>query len=103
MIRVKLSDTRHVGITFQHVHGQWTLPRNGAPVNVKVITTCRVIDLSDGEVPDGASFQHGTAKCSDSDNFNKHVARKLALERAIVGFTRDERRKIWEAYWNRRG
>lgn len=43
--------------------------------------------------PSGMSF------CRSSDQFRKTTGRKLAFARAIVGFSRVERAKFWEAYF----
>ena len=44
-----------------------------------------------------------SAVCSESDNFNKEVGRKLALRRAIRPFPRGSRSQIWRAYHQRNG
>lgn len=41
------------------------------------------------------------AICHPDDSFNKETGRKIALTRAIKSLPKDERRKIWEAYFKR--
>ena len=49
---------------------------------------------------DEVSFGIGVAYCSEEDNFERAVGRKLALTRALrdSDFTKEERAMIWETY-----
>jgi hypothetical protein len=43
----------------------------------------------------------GIAYCAKSDNFDKQIGRKLALQRALYHFPREIRGHIWKAYFER--
>ena len=47
--------------------------------------------------------RYGSALTSKQDAFSKETGRKISLRRAIAGFRRDDRTKIWAAYFARKG
>lgn len=54
----------------------------------------------------GVPFATGVALCSASDNFDKSIGRKIALDRAakeLYSNNRDARRALWDAYFRARG
>jgi len=59
----------------------------------KALTTCWVEGA-------GRPWPGGQALCVAGDQFKKSIGRKIALSRAIYGFTRDERREIWKQYFD---
>ncbi len=42
----------------------------------------------------------GTSVCSPKDNFRKSKGRKLAVANAIQELPKEDRKKIWEAYFD---
>ena len=61
-------------------------------------TVCKVTRLTDGRPDPGYLANSGSTTCSFDDNFCKERGRKIALARAIHGFSRQARTQIWEAY-----
>ena len=62
---------------------------------VKGYTSCILRDDHGNEIARGA------ATCAWEDRFNKSIGRRLSLTRAIQGFDRPTRTKIWQTYHNR--
>lgn len=62
--------------------------------------TCIATDRSDSTV-----YAISTSWCSPKDTFDKNKGRKVALTRLLdySGFNREERTKIWNAYFAARG
>ena len=88
MLKMTLSETENVfKVTFSHDRG----------LNE---TKCTILEYTkDGEYVDRYV---GWSYCHHSDQFNKETGRKVAFTRAISeGFTRYERRQLWEQYFNR--
>jgi hypothetical protein len=56
-----------------------------------------------GWIDDGERHLDGVALCSATDAFVKAVGRKIAFTRALMGFTREERREIWRQMPRLRG
>lgn len=72
------------------------------------ITHCEVYRLTETPVMDAALIAHGLGICKWPDPFCKALGRKASLTSALrkkwgpalsVGFTRDDRIAIWDAYW----
>ena len=76
------------GITHNHHHYE------GIPLRY---TQCDIFLLD----AIGPWMKSGWAFCGPSDAFVKETGRKLALQRALkkAGFTRDQRRQVWEQYF----
>lgn len=64
----------------------------GAPLD-----TTAIVQFADGR------NLLGKAWCHESDNPCKEVGRKLALQRAIEDLPREEREKVWQHYFSRKG
>lgn len=70
-------------------------------------TSCVIWDthaVSDATGGDGfRALGSGLATCHRLDNFNKETGRKIALKYALkaAGFNENERRLVWEGYFNR--
>ena len=43
----------------------------------------------------------GSSKAARTDEWDKATGRKLALTRAVAGLPKEDRRQVWEAYFNR--
>ena len=59
------------------------------------IVTDAYVDMGDGTV------LHGQAVCHDDDMPVKDVGRKIALARAITDLSFEERKAIWDKYFER--
>ena len=63
-------------------------------IQVKLLTTCSIQD------EDGDELSYGETIMNPLDTYNKDVARKKSLERALQGFPKNERGSFWEVYRN---
>ena len=72
-----------------------------SPQDGNGITTCTLDQLKDGESVDKIEAK---AVCSVKDQYNKETGRKVSLTRALTlkPWPREERAKIWEAYFARK-
>jgi hypothetical protein len=61
-------------------------------------TVCVLGQMKDGESIDTSK---ATAVCSPKDQYNKETGRKVSLTRALQGWSRADRAKIWKAYFAR--
>ena len=43
----------------------------------------------------------GTSKAAKVDKWDKAVGRKLSLTRAVEGLPKEDRKRVWDAYFNR--
>jgi len=57
--------------------------------------TCELLD------PQDKPWVAGVSACNPKDNFRKETGRKLALTRAISGFSKAERAAVWAIYLQR--
>ena len=99
-MRVDLPDGRKYTLGFAHVRlgePQIYKRRSGRTTLVQAITRCVVRDIGNGGTP----VAEGVARCSATDRFNKERGRKIALERALLGFERGIRARFWETYLRR--
>ena len=103
MITVILPN-RRLGIEFSH---RMTLYNPSfppfEPVKVKG-TQCEIYALDINGLKMIPKIARGEAMCQENDQFCKAIGRKIALTHALedyVEFSKYERGKIWEAYWNR--
>lgn len=68
------------------------------------VVVCELVDvyLSSGKIKTNVVFE-GRSICHPSDRFNKETGRKRALADALKnsGFNYDQRKVVWEAYFNR--
>lgn len=55
-------------------------------------TTLCIIEKNGVKVSEARSY------CSVHDNFNKAIGRKVALERALFGFSIEDRTLLWKKY-----
>ena len=62
------------------------------------ITTCYIFEDASNGFFDHA-FSSGQSLCMAEDNFEKAVGRKLALARAVMKFSREDRKVIWDQYF----
>lgn len=66
-------------------------------------TVCTLDMMKDGEsVESESNPATATAVCSKKDQYNKETGRKVSLTRAIRLWKRDDRAKIWKAYFARK-
>jgi hypothetical protein len=79
--------------------------KNLPPLRWSIITTCAVHTgqcvLAAGSKKYCTVGSMGTSKCSKLDQCVRATGAKLALARAIRGFSDEVRKQIWEAYWQR--
>jgi len=89
-------DGRWLLLKFKHVRYPYeqTVVMDSAGNEAQAHTLAQVISPSDGMV-----LAEGRAFCSVSDNFDKKVGRELALTRALQGVKREQRKQVWEQYW----
>ena len=78
----------------QFRHGQ-SCPPN-VPMEVRS-TACTIF------IGHALHWYEGRSWCHGNDQFSKETGRKLALERALTGRTRDFRTAAWKAYFARKG
>ena len=98
MIVVKLP-SKQVALTFRH------------PVvdSGRRATICRILEQEPDVANHWTMLSEGRVECSQQNNFNKEVGRKLALERALLRkdpfgnkcFGKNDRRIVWEHYFCR--
>lgn len=69
----------------------WLSDNGGLPI--QAVITCVVTSMGRN--------RFGQAECSINDQFSRPVGRKIALTRAVAGFPKSERRRVWEAYFKR--
>jgi hypothetical protein len=93
-------------IRFKHEHH----PNNDAPLShcipimaggtkygkVRAVTECIIEVKRDDDRWAGWSW--GVARCSLDDRFQKEIGRKLSLQRALIGTTKEFRTSVWAAY-----
>jgi hypothetical protein len=89
---------------FMHEH---VFPaHNPSHLRYKVVTHCT---LHEGECPLSVrpcitiNSVEGLAKCSNLDQFERHLGLKLSFERALkaLNASRDLRQELWTAYFTR--
>ena len=89
MFRLKTPEGRELKVTFSHLK-----PKGDEyfyPPQAKAITFCYITN-GDG------IMKIGHAYCSQSDNFDRKVGRKIALTRAVRGLDKGLRTQIWNTY-----
>ena len=81
MLRVELPD-KTIGIQFRHRFGESIL--NGIKSKSRM-THCGIYDISGLKPEDKpVKISSGMARCSDKDQFNREVGRKISLTRALL-------------------
>ena len=98
-----------IGITWRHFrYKDPKFDKDTCEKFMNGITHCEIYRLTESPVMDAALIAHGLGICKWPDAFCKALGRKASLTSALrkkwgpalsVGFTRDDRIAIWEAYW----
>lgn len=125
MIKVQLP-TRMLAVGFSHpLMQEMQHPERGSLVAevIKVRHShCTIVELDPKDDKKFAFLTEGVARCSPLDHFVKEKGRRVALHNALLdtkiikdskgrpkkvyasraGFNKEERKLIWEAYFNRR-
>jgi hypothetical protein len=90
---------REYAMVFQHRQNEF----NPAFLNPRTEiggTVCRIYELGeDGKK--GEEIAYGASYLHPNDNLNKETGRKMSLSRALAGWTKKDRTKVWEFYRNR--
>ena len=101
MLEVNLEKTT-LGISFVHSKPLTKMVANRGLAEPYCRTTkCVLFGITHNQT---IKLAEGVSRCSWLDNFRKSTGRKLALARALsalTGLTREERKKVWEAYLSR--
>ena len=63
----------------------------------KRITVAVATLFGDGQIAEVTGF----SKANRTDKWDKSTGRKLSLTRALAHFPKPDRKKVWEAYFNR--
>lgn len=89
-------------VAFEHNILSWLEYDDTVRHDIKGFTTAILYSGTNGNRVD---LDIAFAICSASDNFCKETGRKVALRRMLdrVGWDRDARRAVWQAYWRERG
>ena len=67
-------------------------------------TQCEIYALDISGLKMIPKIARGEAMCQKNDQFVKAIGRKIALTKALedyVEFSKYDRTKVWDAYWNR--
>lgn len=96
-------------IRFEHEHHprpNWpkittqcdAIPAGGTKYGkVRAVTTCH-IEIKNKTSGRWMGWSWGEARCSLDDRFQKEVGRKLSLQRALIGATKEFRTTVWATY-----
>lgn len=97
----KAIDFRHVTIEDNRSEAKRNLRMSGNTMPTRRATVCDIVEVI-GEKP-YKIIASGMAKCDSRDNYNKERGRKTALKLALknAGMSRNERTRVWDAYWSR--
>ena len=88
------------GVEYEIVFAYWTsADDDGGPVRRVGCSLGQNAVI--GGVKASVVANQGTARCHPNDNFSKEIGRKLALTRALAGFSKAERAAVWAVYLSR--
>ena len=87
------ADSRHFRVCFQKK--QATILRSDCAVEVPAVC-CSIFDVTYGRAETPSML--GESYCSPLDRFDRRAGKRLALQRALIGLERAERRAFWEAW-----
>ena len=93
MFRVEVESLGKIEVSFRHNNPD----KKDFSSNTIPGTDCFVRDSDDNLI------LYAETELSGDDTYHKEFGRKLALTRAIKSLSRDERSKIWKAYFESRG
>ena len=99
MLKLKISDTKHVFLTFVHEQYDTILKDALTGIQLRGITIAKIYANHNDGYPVGT----GVAWCSVHDNFNKAKGRKVALTNALkkTDLTQWERKTLWTEYFTK--
>ena len=91
---------RQYRITFTHPQEQNDIP--GIGLRTQRSSIAKIYEVV-GAVrdPEQNPVAFGSVTCNHNDQFNHAVGRKLALQKALSGFSKEFRTAAWNAYQNR--